>query len=407
MQKQKPLSIRQNMAWNMVGSLTSLVCQYLITVFVVRLSADLDSAGLYSLAMSISGIFSPVAEYGIYTYQTTDVNNENTLGEYITLVLGTNLISLLLTFGYAVFTCRENAWLIVLLYGIYKSCTIVLNILHSYNQKKHRMDINGISMGLQGVLTLVLFCITFGVSGNLSCAIVAMIVGVISVGILYDLPATRQLTSIKLGITADKAIFLIKTCLPIVLANIAYGSIPSIPRQFLSYLQGDAALGLYASVAAPVAIVQAGATYIYNPLISYFAEYYAKRNNKAFRKLFGMTLLGILGIGLICMVGVFLFAKPVLRILYGATVANHTYLMYPIVLSSLAIATLSFLNNLLVAIRVSRSMLISNVASLASTLIFCMPLISSFGMNGVTYSLIVSCLIGITYSMFIIRIQIK
>lgn len=396
--EQKQLSIKQNMAWNMMGSLVGLACQYLITVFIVRLSADFDSAGLYSLAMSINGIFSPIAQYGIYTYQATDVRDENSLGEYTTFILGTNLVSIVFTLGYALLTCRANAWLIVVLYGVYKSCSVILDILHSYNQKKHRMDINGISLALQGVVSLAVFCATFGLTGNLSCTLVAMTVGIIAVGLLYDYPATRRLTVLSLGISRSKAILLLKACFPIVIANIAYGSIPSIPRQFLSSFQGDAALGLYASVAAPVAIVQAGATYIYNPLISYFAECYVKRDKKGFDRLLRLTVVGIIGIGLVCLIGVALFAEPVLRLLYGQTVAEHTYLMYPLIISSLAIGVLSFLNNLLVAMRTFKSMLISNITALCITLIISVPLIMTFDMNGVTYSLILSCLLGIAYA---------
>lgn len=405
--EQKQLSIMQNMSWNMMGSLTGLVCQYLITVFVVRLSADFDSAGLYSLAMSINGIFSPIAQYGIYTYQTTDVRDENTLGEYVTFILGTNLVSLAFTFVYAALTCRPNALPIVLLYGVYKSCSIVLDILHSYNQKKRRMDINGISMALQGVASIVAFCAAFGITGDLSCALIAMTVGVVAVGVLYDLPATKRLTSISLGITPQKATLLFKACLPIVAANIAYGSIPSIPRQFLSSFQGDAALGIYASVAAPVAIVQAGATYIYNPLISYFAEYYVRRDKSGFVRLLKLTVVGIIVIGVVCVIGVALFAEPVLRLLYGQTVAEHTYLMYPLVVSSLSIGTLSFLNNLFVAMRTSKSMLVTNLVALVVTLGLSVPLIMSFDMNGVTYALIVSCLAGIVYASICIRVRLQ
>ena len=357
--------------------------------------------------MSINGIFSPIAQYGIYTYQTTDVRDENTLGEYVTFILGTNLVSLAFTFVYAALTCRPNALSIVLLYGIYKSCSIVLDILHSYDQKKRRMDINGISMALQGVASIVAFCAAFGITGDLSCALIAMTVGVVAVGVLYDLPATKRLTSISLGITPQKATLLFMACLPIVVANIAYGSIPSIPRQFLSSFQGDAALGIYASVAAPVAIVQAGATYIYNPLISYFAEYYVRRDKSGFVRLLKLTVVGIIGIGAVCVIGVALFAEPVLRLLYGQTVAEHTYLMYPLVVSSLSIGTLSFLNNLFVAMRTSKSMLVTNLVALVVTLGLSVPLIMSFDMNGVTYALIVSCLAGIVYASICIRVRLQ
>ena len=63
-----PLSMRRHMLWNSAGPLTNLGCQWVITVLIVRLSSGFDAAGLYSLAMSVYGVFSQLAQYRTYTY---------------------------------------------------------------------------------------------------------------------------------------------------------------------------------------------------------------------------------------------------------------------------------------------------------------------------------------------------
>ena len=50
-----------------------------------------SDAGLYSLSMSVYGIFFPIAQYRMYTYQVSDVNGENTVGEYLSFRLLTIL----------------------------------------------------------------------------------------------------------------------------------------------------------------------------------------------------------------------------------------------------------------------------------------------------------------------------
>ena len=63
----KKLSIKANMLWNSIGSMTYLGCQWLVTIFVVRLSSGYDAAGLLSLAMAVVGIFpapSPTIKWG-------------------------------------------------------------------------------------------------------------------------------------------------------------------------------------------------------------------------------------------------------------------------------------------------------------------------------------------------------
>lgn len=403
----KELSVKQSMLWNMTGSVINLVCQYLITVLVVRLTSELDSAGIYSLATSIFGIFSPIAGYGLYSYQATDVREENTLGEYLTLTCGTSLVCLVCITIYTMFTCRIDIWLIVFFFGLYRIISVVFDSLHAYDQMRHRMDIIAISIAARGVISLAIFAAAFFLTGNLLITFVFMGAGTLVLSLAYDLPATLQLTRIKLGISRKKAFHLLKGCLPIVISQVAYGAVPSIPRQFLSALCGDASLGIYASVAAPVAIIQTGAAYIYNPLVSYFAEYFMKGNRKGFIQLLIKTLLGILGVGFVGFIGILILAHPVLNLLYGAEVAAHSYLMYPLIISSVLLGTQGLFNNLLVGMRATRLMLISSLSSFVTALIVCIPFVSQFAMNGVTYALAFSCGIGLVFSGLSIWFQLN
>ena len=159
--KHKELSVRQNMIWNMAGSIIGMACQWLISIIVVRLAADMSSAGLYSLAMSVFAIFSPIANFGMYTYIVTDMEDRNTSGEYITISLFTSLAAIIVTTAYAVVTCRPNALPVVFSYALYKGITIIIDIIHAVDQKAHRMDYIGISLGLQGILPLLSFAVVF------------------------------------------------------------------------------------------------------------------------------------------------------------------------------------------------------------------------------------------------------
>ena len=49
----------------------------------LNFATDMKSAGLYSLAVSVYGILSPIANFGMYTYLITDMDDKNTVGEYL------------------------------------------------------------------------------------------------------------------------------------------------------------------------------------------------------------------------------------------------------------------------------------------------------------------------------------
>lgn len=190
--KRKPLSIKQNIAWNMIGSSIGLGSQWAISILVVRLATDMSSAGLYSLAMSVYGIFAPLANFGMYTYLITDMERKNSIGEYTTLTLLTSFAALIAVSIYAVVTCRPNSWPVVGAYALYKGIATVIDILHAEDQRAQRMDYIGISLALQGIGSLAAFCITFHLSHNLVTAILAMGATTLAVGILYDFPGRRH-----------------------------------------------------------------------------------------------------------------------------------------------------------------------------------------------------------------------
>lgn len=384
-ERTEALSTGKNMLWNSFGSLTNLGLQWLITVFVVRLSSDYEAAGVLSLAMSVYNIFAPLAIYRMYTYQVSDVKRENSIGEYFAFRILTCGTALLCCIVYACVTCAQSAWLAIVLYAGFKAVGLLIDVLHGEDQLNGRMDYIGQSLALQGVSTFLVFCLVFWLTQSLEASIVGMLVATATIGLLFDLPRTGKFSAIKIGISKKKALRLLAYCFPITLATIACSAVPSIPRQYLAFSFGSELLGIYASVAAPVAIIQMGASYIYNPLLSQFAQHHYEKNVKAFRKLFFQAFLGIVAIGTACAIGFQLLGPTVLPLIFGESILPYTYLLAPIVVLSIETAYVWFINDLLVALRVFKGSFIGNALALIASIPLTFPLVNEFNMNGVSF----------------------
>ena len=403
----KELSIKQNMIWNSIGSITNLTCHWLITILIVRLSGGYAAAGVYSLAMAVYGIFAPIAHYRMYTYQISDVKKENTTGEYFAFRCLTTGGALIACMVYSFFTCSQDAWAAIFLYGLFKTASFLIDVLHACNQMHHRMDFIGKSLIAQGVVSLFLFVVIFGVTGNLELTLVVMTVGVVLVGILYDFPRTSTFTEIKLGISRNKAISLFMVCLPFVVAGLAASATPSLPRQYLSFAFGAEALGAYASVAAPVAIIQMGASYVYGPLLSYFSEYYANRDRYGFCKMLALSSLAIAGIGVACVAGFYLMGEELLALVFGDAIRAYVYLLIP--LTALAVITgyLWFINDLLITMRDFKGTVVGSFVPLGVVVMAMVPLVDLYGMNGATYAGIAASISGIVVMVVFMSIRMK
>lgn len=158
------------------------------------------------------------------------------------------------------------------------------------------MDYIGKSFMLQGVSTLAAFTVVYVLTQDLNIAIVAMLVAAIGVLVLFDIPHCHRFTRVIVSLSAKKALFFLRTSLPAVIASVAASAIFTIPKQYLAVVSGDAALGIYASVAAPALVIQMGAQYLYGPLLDIFPRLFFEGDSKGFVKLLGKTVLGIIGV---------------------------------------------------------------------------------------------------------------
>lgn len=409
--KIKELSLKQNMFWNSFGSLVYLGCQWLMTVLVVRLTNGYEVAGTLSLAMSIYNMFSALAIYRMYTYQVSDVTHENTIGEYFSFRIITCGIALLCIIAYSATTCASDIVPAIVAYAIYKIASLLIDVLHGLDQQNHRMDYIGKSLTLQGAISLVLFCICQLIALNLTITFICMTTGVVLIGLIYDLPRSSKFEILQLGINKAKVGYLLKHCFPIVVAAIACGAAPSIPRQILSSLDGATALGIYSSVAAPVAIIQMGASYIYNPLLGYFSEAYAKKKTGQLLALLSKTSAGIAAIGFLAAIILGLFGENLLTFMFGDDIASYTYLIIPIIICSVITAYVWFLNDLLVAFRHFKSSFIGNLCAAVLSIPIAYIFIPQFGMNGVSYANIatytISAIVMLLSILNVVRKQIS
>lgn len=403
----KVLSIKSNILWSSIGSIIGLSCQWLISVLVVRLSSGFSDAGLYSLSMSVYGIFFPIAQYRMYTYQVSDVNGENTVGEYLSFRLLTILLSLVLTFAYSLVTCRPASVFCIFLYGLYKSANQLIDVLHAADQQFSRMDYVGVSLALQGALSLVFFCVALSCFRSVPLAIFAMFIAVVLVGWFYDLPRTSALTCIVVGISRNKAKRLLITCLPAVVAGIAVSASASIPRQYLSSALGDSALGVYSSIAAPIAIIQMGVSYLYNPLLGYFSKSYSDKDRHSFFRLCFACLLGALIIAVVFGIGFEVLGNSLFSFVFGEEILPFMYLVPPMIASAVLTGLMWLVNDLLISFRYFSHTLVAGVLMFLVSLSSMKYSVEVFNLNGVTVCSLLSCLFGLVYMVVVLSILLR
>ena len=401
--KMEELSIKKNMAWNSIGSMFYLGCQWIITILVVRLSSDYTAAGTLALGMAIANIFNPIGYYKIRTFQVSDLSNAYSSCDYIGFRLITTIASFVAMLAYSVATCTINDAPSIIAYGLFSCGPVLVDVLHGIDQKNNRMDYIGKSLIIRGAISLLAFSVGMITFDSLFLSLCAMTVLTYAAIGLYDVPATRKIEkSLKPCFDRKRIARLATTCLPLVLALLFLNAAPSVSRQILASLYSTSDLGIYASVAAPIAIIQMGVQYIYAPLLGKFAKHSFKNEGKLFIHLLLKTIAAILILTTVLMVLFLLFGRDLLTLLYGSSISDYAFLIPPLVICTSLTALIWFCGDLLVVIRKIHANLICYLICFIVSTITATPFLENCGINGASYCLIAGFALGLIGSLIVI-----
>lgn len=387
------LGLGRNIAWNTSGSLVYLACQWLTTVFVVRLSSDYAAAGELSLAMAVGNIFVPIGLYKIRSYQVSDLDGAYSSGEYVGFRLLTIVFGLIVSFGYSAVTLDQQSLPVVFLYCLYKTVEVFVDVMHGIDQKAGRMDYCGKSMIARGILSLFSFSCVLWLSDSLFFAVLAM--SIVSIPFLVvDSYWANQFEPVFPVFKLRKFIALAKECLPAVAGVACCAAVTTVSRQYLASAMGTDLLGIYSSVCAPAAIVQAGALNAYAPLLGSFAEAEAKRSSKMFRS-YLFRVLAIVGLVLAASLFFCVVAGDwCLAFLFGESILPYSDLLEWAIVSALATALIGLFSDLSIVKRKMSRNFVANAIPLVVVYPFSVLLVQAFGANGVSMSIFASYLLG-------------
>lgn len=384
----KPLSLKKNMMWNAIGSTVYLACQWLCTMLAVRLSPnDLTNAGLLSLAMSVAAIFVCVATFSMRAFQVSDDQFEYADGVYIAARLGLFVAALMAAAMFAFinpYTHIQRA--AISLYMLFKISEALSDVLGGAAQRRERMDIEGKSFILRGVLGTLAFGFTLYWTGSMLWAMVAMAAACYLVVLLYQASHTRAYCDIRPLMDKARVTSLIRACTLLFIGSILYNSIVSVPRLFLESIHGADALAIYASVATPTLLVQMLCAYIYNPLLTRFTKLYRDGNREAFSRLMLICIGVMLVVVALALVVAYFLGAFGIGLLYGKEMVPYKDLLYLMILNTGLTAAMWFLSTIAIVIRRIKGLIVASVLGMVLCCLLSALLIPSLSMDGASLS---------------------
>ena len=374
------------------GAVALMFAQWLISVILVRLDGY-ESAGVFSLAMSISNVFSAIAFYNLRNYRVTDVKGEFTQSQYLTAALFAMLASAVIFAGYILNAGGYSGverWSIAA-YLLFNYCNCAAETLYAYVQVKGRLELNGYSNTIRGAVLFLGFLGGFLASRNMIVALLAMAASNALVVVFFDVPMYKRVTGERLKLCPREwrtVIELLRRCFPMMAAIFLPIIVTAIPRRTIQSKLGAGMLGYFSSIFTVTVLITTVAPTIVNAFLPKIAQLWNDHDRRKLMRAVGACYLGVALFAALACVASALLGRFALGLIFGKEILAYFPLLYLSIIVSGLYSMTMIGNGILTTMRAGRVEMAAIVIDFAITALFSGVAVARFGIYGGAYVLI-------------------
>lgn len=395
----KQNQLRNNVLYNTIGNIIYYISQYALMILATNISGAYVN-GLVATAMTVAATCVTVCAYGMRSFQISDFSQQYSDITY--------LKSRVITLGVAALACTGFAFavsysaqqrIVILVYTLCRLSEGFVDVLHGYLQRAERMDLVGISFGVRGLASMLVFGLGLYVTQDVVVTLLVMTALNWLYVLVVDWPLSRKKAEFTAHTTdaagqitpiGGSVASLLWVCAPLAVYSFLNSAVGSVIKLYCERICGVEAFSDFNNIFGPVQILQVGAAYVFVPFMTFFAHAWVDKNKSRYLKALGIASLAMPALWVCGAVGAALLGQWGLRLLYGEEILASAALLQPSVLATVITTYVSILCYLLSMMRKMKDLIISNVVGILASFAFAAPMITAYGIYGAAYATIVA-----------------
>lgn len=380
--------IRKDILFYFIGTIFYFFAQWVITVFVVRLSGYAD-AGYLSLAMSTSSTFEIIALFRVRDFQISDYRSEYSNNEYVGSRILTCLFAYVLCVIFSVVGNERLQFLCIFMFMLIRSAEALSDVFQGMEQKHNKYDYIATSFILRGIGMIGFFYVML--RQGTSLYIVLFVIGVWSfcVVLICEWRRCYQISSFR-PVINRKVLILLGQCFPLMICSFLISVINLVPKILLERYHGTECLGVYSSVASPTLIVQVLAGTIIYPVVPKLTERLQDEGWEGFLKLLHKLYIFVIIMIAVVFAGAAFLGRVGLKILYGEEILKDYFLFFPVVTCTIVLAVVRMFTQILTVMRKINLLTVVIFITAFLCIVISFPLVRIYAGNGASLAQIVS-----------------
>lgn len=389
----KSLGFKKNFSWALLGQFCNVAAQFLIITSIARIGAVAD-VGLYGI---VSAIVSPLQLFFLMDLGKlviTEKNLESNISHFhfsfIINSIAVPIISCLVIF----LIYRDvNMVLVTLSFSVYRSMANYREYYYSIYQRTQRLDFMGKSLILLSVITIIVFPLTYYFTKNIAVSFFFLSAAYFVTLVLNEIPNFKKASSLNsMNISVD-----FKQQKLILIRGVSLGATAfltsfksNVPRYIIEYtLKSRLLLGYYTLFAQCVNVIGTINQTAAKSSIGRLTQTYYNNKKEYFRLLLKASFASFAG-GIILWVVIFMFGNIFIKLLFGAKYTSATFMLLWLVFARIFVLPSTYLKVTQVLLAQIHSQLIIMLLSILLILLIYFCFLSSLGIKGVLYSLVIS-----------------
>ncbi len=376
----------------------------LLTIVITQI-AGVERAGMFSLAFVTGSLLMILANYGVRTYQVSDLDERHTFADYQINRIITCIAMVLVGVGYCAIRGYSGEMLTISLgVYIYKMVDALADVYEGRLQQVDKMYLGGISQAFRSGFVFIMFCLALLVSQNVGVASIAMAIAALATFFFLTLPLTLFETPKSRAWSASSIVALFKQTTPLFIALFMYAFIDAMPKFVMEgALPYDSQL-YFNAIYFPAQMILIIVQLIYKPLLVKLAGVWA---DPAMRRRFDLVILAMIGIIVAITFVMALFVAwigiPLMGFLYGVDFEQYRGLFYIMLAAGAVASAIDFLYQVITVLRRQKDVTKLYLIAFGFSLFIPWLLISFTGLPGavIGYLILMSILLVLLVSEYI------
>jgi len=370
----------------------------IITAVMTRTNG-LNDVGIFSIAFATANLMLFLGQYGLRRYQSSDVNEDYSFAEYYGIRIITCGIMVLACFLYCVYgkifkDYDTTKFMAVFIICMGKVIQAFSDVYHGRMQQMGRLDVATKCSAFRYIGEMLAFCVGLVITRNLLISACMYLTASVVIYILGSRNAAIDYCKRSPSFVPGRMKQLFAEGFPLFISLFLNMYLTNAPKEAIDLYLTEEIQAVYNLIFMPAFVVQLVAHFIFNPIITTYAEVWQrgdveKLKKLIYRQLLVISVLIVSGLLVAATIGI-----PVLSLVFGVDLYDLKKELCIVMLGGGMLAYSVFFNTVITIVRLHRTLIISyGVAAIAAFALSGL-FVRNYGITGATtlYAVIMAIL---------------